>query len=46
MLHESVEDAARVDHPVTLAVALTIATFTVFSAAEDLRKRLKNMLTG
>lgn len=33
--HESVRDAARVDHPVTLAVALTIAT-TVFFAAEDL----------
>lgn len=33
--HDSVEDAARVDNPVTLAVALTIAT-TVFFAAEDL----------
>lgn len=33
--HASVGNAARVDHPVTLAVALTIAT-TVFFAAEDL----------
>lgn len=33
--HQSVEDAARVNHPVTLAVALTIAT-TVYFAAGDL----------
>lgn len=39
--HESVEDAAHVDHPVTLAVALTIAT-TVFFAAEDLEAAEKH----